>query len=77
MAKPNTPAPNTTDPPSQERLTEPENEIIHHLGLAVDKLSKLDDHHPFDLDEFCHAIHHAQRIVICRAARRANKDVLR
>lgn len=62
---------------TSERLTNEEISILDHLAAATNELSALDGHHPHDLQEFVAAIHQAQRIVICRAARRVNRDVLR
>jgi hypothetical protein len=56
-------------------LTEAEKEVVNLLAQAFNKFVELKEKHPADDQEFCSAIHDAQKTVAMRVARRCNPDV--
>lgn len=55
-------------------LNKQEMEVIHLLADAWNKYIKLQHQHPCDKDEFCHALHICQHLVMIRDIRRQDAD---
>ena len=58
-------------------LTETEENCLNHLASAWQIFSELKGKHPQDDNEFCNAIHDAQKMLALRVARRVNPNVWR
>lgn len=52
-----------------------EREILEHLKDAWNLFVSLNEKHPMDNEEFCKAIHDAQKMIALRVARRTNPEV--
>ena len=50
----------------QNNLTPEEKEVLDLLGEAFEKFKTLPQLHSMDLQEFCIAVHNAERIIISR-----------
>lgn len=55
-------------------MTEQETEALKPLVEAWERFLRFPVEHPDDLEEFRRAIHAAQKIILCRPARRALAD---
>lgn len=51
-----------------------EKEILQFLVQAWNKFVELENEHPQDTNEFCTAIHDAQKIIALRVARRVDPE---
>lgn len=60
---------------TEYELTAREKAILSSLAQAWNDFSQLKNKHPMDDDEFCKAIHDAQKMIALRIARRVNADV--
>ena len=52
-----------------------EREILEHLKDAWNLFVELNEKHPMDNEEFCKAIHDAQKMIALRVARKVNPEV--
>ena len=55
-------------------LTEKEKQCLNCLADAWALFSEMENKHPCDNQEFCSAIHNAQKLISLRVARRVDKD---
>lgn len=56
-------------------LRDKEELILTYLAKAWEEFSNLENKHPMDDNEFCTAIHDAQKMIALRVARRANPEI--
>lgn len=65
------------DDPVHQGLYAEELAILDHIAEAVRLFQALPVEHEFDNQEFCHAIHQLQRIVMARETRRRHPERFR
>lgn len=59
----------------EELLTDRELRVLDLLGAATAEFAELPEHHPTDLREWAHEIHHLQHRVMARAAVRSYPEM--
>lgn len=61
----------------QSGLTNGERRVLETLGEAYNQFAGLEREHPSEMNDFCNAVHSAQRIVLARVGRRALSGPIR